>query len=133
MYMKMRLTDFTKDHYSYFNAVRNVCRSIFLALILPKLSVAIHPSLYCVLAFGFSAALYFALPWPTNMWIYFGIHLLNSPHSGVWPTIRTLFTFCVEIKDIGKIYAAMEILYGMGPIISDPIYSQLYNAVRLFF
>ena len=46
---------------------------------------------------------------------------------------RTLITFCVESDEIGKIYATVGIWAAVMPLISNPAYKQLYNAVSDFF
>ena len=126
-YLLKIFTNFTEDHYSYFLAVRSTIWSIFMLAIFPKLSV--HPSLYCVLALSFQVLIFFVSPWPTNLWLYFGIQLLDFCYYATWANARTLFTFCVEQKDIGKIYAFVGVVAALTPLVSNPAYRKLYNAV----
>ena len=43
---------------------------------------------------------------------------------------RTLFTFCVNEDEIGKIYASVGIVGSIAPLLSNPAYRTLYNSVR---
>ena len=126
-YMILRLTGFTSSHFSYFDAVRNITRSVFMLFVLPRLSIA--PSLYCVFSLGIQTFIFVILPWPTNMWMYFTLQLLDFCYYASWSNARTLFTFCVDENNIGKIYALVGIVAALAPLASNPAYRNLYNAV----
>ena len=49
---------------------------------------------------------------------------------GAWASARSLFTFCVSKKEIGKIYASVGIVASIIPFASNPAFRQLYNHVR---
>ena len=50
-------------------------------------------------------------------------------YMGTWASARTLFTFCVNENEIGKIYASVGIMASVAPLISDPMFRTLYNKV----
>ena len=52
-----------------------------------------------------------------------------SAYMGAWASARTLFTFCVNENEIGKIYASVGIMASVAPLISDPMFRTLYNKV----
>merc|ERR1712062_316542 len=62
-----------------------------------------------------------------NLWVYFGVNILTVAYYGGWASARTLFTFCVSKKEIGKIYASVGIVAAIVPLASNPAFRQLYN------
>ena len=52
-----------------------------------------------------------------------------SAYMSAWASARTLFTFCVNENEIGKIYASVGIMASVAPLISDPMFRTLYNKV----
>ena len=53
-------------------------------------------------------------------------------YMGTWASARTLFTFCVNENEIGKIYASVGIMASVAPLISDPMFRTLYNKVNFY-
>eukprot|EP00093_Oithona_nana_P003020 03020.XXX_10122_10487_1 [CDS] Oithona nana genome sequencing. len=96
---------FTADQYAYYSAAMQVLMSLFMLLVMPCIKV--HESMYCVIALAPTAIAYFILPWITNLWAFFGVNLLRIAAFGAWASARSLFTFCVSKKEIGKIYASV--------------------------
>ena len=148
-YMLLVFKDFTAEHYAYYSATFQALMSIFMLFLMPL--IKIHESLYCVISLSFTAIAYFILPWITNLWAYFGkvakkfqeskekevsfpgVNLLTIAVFGSWASARSLFTFCVSQKEIGKIYASVGIVASIIPFASNPAFRQLYNYVRFFF
>ena len=102
--------------------------SLFLLFVMPRIKV--HESLYCVISLSLMGIAYFILPWITNLWTYFAVNILTVAYYGGWASARTLFTFCVSRKEIGKIYASVGIVAAIIPLASNPAFRQLYNYVR---
>ena len=127
-YMLLVFKDFTADQYSYYYAVMQTLMSLFLLFVMPRIKV--HESLYCVISLSLMGIAYFILPWITNLWTYFAVNILTVAYYGGWASARTLFTFCVSRKEIGKIYASVGIVAAIIPLASNPAFRQLYNYVR---
>eukprot|EP00093_Oithona_nana_P014964 14964.XXX_213220_213825_1 [CDS] Oithona nana genome sequencing. len=124
-YMLLVFKDFTADQYSYYYAVMQTLMSLFLLFVMPRIKV--HESLYCVISLSLMGIAYFILPWITNLWTYFAVNILTVAYYGGWASARTLFTFCVSRKEIGKIYASVGIVAAIIPLASNPAFRQLYN------
>ena len=50
---------------------------------------------------------------------------------GAWASARTLITFCVNSNEVGKIYASVGIIAAIIPLISNPVFRQIYNTVSI--
>ena len=129
-YMLMVFENFTATEYSYYVSAIQALMSTFAILIMPTMKV--HESIFCVIAWGLTSLVYFVLPWITNIWMYFGMMTITVMTLGCWAASRTLLSFCVHPNDIGKIYGTVAIITAIIPLISNPIYKQLYNFVSLF-
>ena len=130
-YMLMVFENFTPTEYSYYVSAIQALMSIFAILVMPFLKV--HESIFCLIAWGLTSLVYVALPWITNLWAYFAMMSITVITLGCWAASRTLLSFCVHPNDIGKIYGTVAIITAIVPLISNPIYKQLYNYVSSIF
>ena len=121
---------FDESHYSYYLAVKQALMGLFIIFIMPRLKI--HASLFCVISLSLQTCSYMILPWTNHAWMYFGAQILMLAYYGAWASARTLFTFCVNEDEIGKIYASVGIVASIAPLVSNPAYRTLYNAVMQY-
>ena len=62
---------------------------------------------------------------------YYGVQSLSLMQYGAWASARTLITFCVNSNEVGKIYASVGIIAAIIPLISNPVFRQIYNTVSI--
>ena len=118
---------YDESHYSYYLAAKQTLMGLFIIFIMPRLKI--HPSLFCIISLSLQACSYMILPWINHVWMYFGAQILMLAYYGSWANARTLFTLCVNEDEIGKIYASVGIVASIAPLVSNPAYRKLYNAV----
>jgi hypothetical protein len=128
LYVLKVYEDATETNYAYYYAIKSILMSFVMLLILPRLNI--HASLYIILALSTQAMAYFILPWAATLWQYYLVQILALFYYGAWSSARTLFTFCVQDDEIGKIYASVGIIAAIAPVISNPMYRQLYDKVQ---
>ena len=63
---------------------------------------------------------------------YYGVQSLSLMQYGAWASARTLITFCVNSNEVGKIYASVGIIAAIIPLISNPVFRQIYNTVSIY-
>ncbi len=128
LYLLKVLDGYTETEYAYYYAINSIAWSLFILFILPLINL--HPISYILLALPGQALTFFLATWMKVSWQYYIIQVFSIASYGVWSSARTLFTYCVEANDIGKIYAAVGIIAALAPLASNPAYRQLYSLVK---
>ena len=68
------------------------------------------------------------LAFTTKQWIFYIGQLLSMLWIAEFSTARSLFTKCVGVDEVGKIFSAVGFVAALMPILSNPTYRLLYNA-----
>jgi hypothetical protein len=129
LYMLKVYENATETNYAYYTAVKSLSTSFIMLVILPRLHI--HESLYIILGLSSQAVAYFILPWAATLWQFYLVQCLAIVYYGAWASARTLFTYCVDDDEIGKIYASVGIIASIAPLIANPLFRQLYKEVLI--
>ena len=78
------------------------------------------------------ALAFFIIPFMKSLKHYYGVQSLSLMQYGAWASARTLITFCVNSNEVGKIYASVGIIAAIIPLISNPVFRQIYNTVSIW-
>ncbi len=131
LYMLKVFDGYNKAEYAYYSAGTQIVHALWMLFVMPMIKV--HESLYNVVALLGTVLSCILVPWMSAPWQYYLAHIFTIGCYGVWASARTIFTYCVDVNDIGKIYAAIGIVSGIAPLISNPIYRPLYSKVSYIF
>ena len=128
LYMLKVFDGYSESEYAYYMGASNIALSMFMLIVLPLIKV--HPTAYVLMALPGQAMTFYLAPWMKTSWQYYLIQIFSIASYGVWSSARTIFTFCVDEHDIGKIYAAVGIVAACAPLASNPTFRQLYSKVN---
>ncbi len=127
LYMLKVFEGYTETEYANFSAIGAIVMALNMFFIIPLLKF--HESLYVMLALLGQAVSFFAQPWTLVPWQYYVAQIASVGQYGIWASARTIFTYCVDPNEIGKIYAAVGIVAALCPLAANVIYRQLYDKV----
>ena len=127
LYLLKVFEGYTETEYAHFSAVQAIIMALNMLFIMPLLKI--HESLYVILALFGQAVAFFLQPFAKVNWHYYLAAIPSLGQYGIWASARTLFTFCVDASEVGKIYAAVGIVVAIAPLAANFVYRKIYDQV----